>query len=208
MLSWLFARITAFSFPALIFFAFLSIPVLSQAAQVTLTWDHNDPAPDGYCIYLRTEGQAYDYNQPCWIGIDTTGTVDGLEANTMHYFVVRAYVADQESADSDEVKFINADCLGTTDSDSDGILDSCDNCILAANADQRDTDGDGYGNICDTDLNNDNITNGLDVGILKTQFLTSGSDADFNGDGITNGLDVGILKTYFLTPPGPSGFVP
>ena len=70
---------------------------------------------------------------------------------------------------------------------------------------QIDTDGDGFGNRCDTDLDNDGITNGLDVGILKSQFLTAGPDADFNADGIVNGLDVGILKTYFLQPPGPSG---
>ncbi len=208
MSKWFFTHRYSLALSALILIVSFFIPNLSQATQITLTWDANDPAPDGYCIYYRTEGQAYDYSQPCWIGIDTTGTIDGLEPNTMHYFVVRAYVAAQESADSNEVKFIIADCLGTTDSDSDGILDSCDNCILAANADQRDTDGDGYGNSCDTDLNNDNITNGLDVGILKTQFLTPGPDADFNGDGIANGLDVGILKTYFLTPPGPSGFVP
>ena len=97
---------------------------------------------------------------------------------------------------------------GLLDSDGDGVLDSSDNCQLVPNVDQRDTNGDGFGNICDTDLNNDNITNGLDVGALKLQFLTPGPDADFNGDAIVNGLDVGILKLYFLMPPGPSGLVP
>jgi hypothetical protein len=85
----------------------LFFPVLSQAAQVTLTWDPNDPAPDGYCIYSRAEGQAYDYSQPCWTGYGNTGTVGGLEDNTTYYFVVRAFVAAQESADSNEVKFVN-----------------------------------------------------------------------------------------------------
>jgi hypothetical protein len=94
------------------------------------------------------------------------------------------------------------------DSDGDGVFDSDDNCTLVANPDQRDTNSDGFGNFCDTDLNNDNVTNGLDVGILKAQFLTSGPDADFNGDGVVNGLDVGILKTFFLQPPGPAGVTP
>ena len=40
------------------------------------------------------------------------------------------------------------------DTDGDGILDDTDNCLDVANADQRDTDGDGFGNRCDTDLNN------------------------------------------------------
>ncbi len=103
------------------------------------------------------------------------------------------------------------------DTDQDGIPDSTDNCIEIPNGprdpdaggnSQRDSDGDGYGNACDTDINNDQITNGLDVGALKAQFLGAGPDADFNGDGIVNGLDVGILKTFFLKPPGPSGCAP
>jgi hypothetical protein len=102
-----------------------------------------------------------------------------------------------------------------TDSDGDGVRDVNDNCIDAPNGplipdaggnSQLDTDEDGFGNVCDTDINqpNDGITNALDIGALKAQFLTSGPDADFNGDGIVNALDVGILKQYFLQPPGPS----
>ena len=53
------------------------------------------------------------------------------------------------------------------DTDGDGVMDASDNCTLVANPDQIDTDGDGFGNRCDTDLDNDGITNGLDVGILN-----------------------------------------
>jgi FtsP/CotA-like multicopper oxidase with cupredoxin domain len=100
--------------------------------------------------------------------------------------------------------------IALVDTDTDGVVDNLDNCILVANVDQRDTNGDGFGNICDTDLNNDGVTNGLDVGELKLVFLNTGPglDADFNGDEVVNGLDVGILKTFFLQPPGPSGLVP
>ena len=100
--------------------------------------------------------------------------------------------------------------IDLVDTDTDGVVDNLDNCTLIANPDQRDTDADGFGNFCDTDLNNDNITNGLDVGELKLVFLNTGPglDADFNGDEVVNGLDVGILKTFFLQPPGPSGLVP
>ncbi|QPK63618.1 thrombospondin type 3 repeat-containing protein [Methylomonas sp. LL1] len=98
------------------------------------------------------------------------------------------------------------------DSDHDGIDDGSDNCLLIANPDQRDTDGDGFGNACDTDLNNDQISNNLDTGILKSVYLCNsvsnpGIDscdhADFNGDGVVNNLDVGISKQYYLLPPGP-----
>ncbi|MBK8120293.1 MAG: hypothetical protein IPK39_14780 [Sulfuritalea sp.] len=46
------------------------------------------------------------------------------------------------------------------DSDGDGIADAVDNATFVKNPDQRDTNGDGYGNRVDPDLNNDGIVNG------------------------------------------------
>jgi hypothetical protein len=137
-------------------------------------------------------------------GLPQLGTFLGLNPRS---------VAINPDADLDGLEDSSDNCPahanpGQEDGDGDTVGDACDNCTLVANTDQRDTDADLFGNICDTDLNNDNITNNLDVGILKTQFLTAGPDADFNGDGIVNNLDVGILKTFFLQPPGPSGLVP
>lgn len=91
-----------------------------------------------------------------------------------------------------------------SDLDNDGIDDNADNCIERANTDQRDTDGDGYGNTCDADLNNDRIVNFLDLGLMQAVFFTSDPDADFNGDGFVNFLDLGIMKLLFFEPPGPS----
>ena len=50
-----------------------------------------------------------------------------------------------------------------------------DNCTLLENADQRDTDGDGFGNICDGDFNNDGVVNIPDLGIpeFKTRLRPS-----------------------------------
>jgi hypothetical protein len=41
------------------------------------------------------------------------------------------------------------------DSDADGVLDGIDNCATVANFDQNNTDGDGQGNVCDRDDDND-----------------------------------------------------
>jgi hypothetical protein len=81
-----------------------SIP---QTAEVTLAWDPNDPAPDGYRIYQRSEGNSYNYSEPSWTGPGTTGTVYNLDWDTTYYFVVRAYAGTQESADSEEVSFVS-----------------------------------------------------------------------------------------------------
>ena len=86
---------------------------------------------------------------------------------------------------------------------------SCgDNCTLVANPDQRDTNGDGFGNLCDADLNNDGVTNFLDLGQMKSVFFSNDPDADLNGDGSVNFLDLGIMKSRFFGMPGPSCAVP
>src|SRR5262249_10217821 len=41
------------------------------------------------------------------------------------------------------------ECAPSRDPDGDGVLDSCDNCPLDANADQADADGDSQGDVCD-----------------------------------------------------------
>jgi hypothetical protein len=94
------------------------------------------------------------------------------------------------------------------DTDGDGAVDTLDNCTLTANADQRDTNGDGYGNRCDGDLNNDGMVNNLDLGLFKQRYGGTDPDADFNGDGAVNNLDLGLFKQMYGKPPGPSGIVP
>ncbi len=97
------------------------------------------------------------------------------------------------------------------DDDGDMIEDAVDNCTDVANADQRDTDGDDFGNLCDADLNNDCQVNFGDLAELKSAFFPRpyDPDADFNGDGLVNFGDVAIMKASFFNGaspgPGPSG---
>jgi hypothetical protein len=49
-----------------------------------------------------------------------------------------------------------------TDTDSDGIADGCDNCLMTANADQRNFDNDAFGDVCDSDVDGDTVANGSD----------------------------------------------
>jgi peptidoglycan/xylan/chitin deacetylase (PgdA/CDA1 family) len=93
----------------------------------------------------------------------------------------------------------------TADPDSDGVASGWDNCMAGYNADQRDTDGDGIGNRCDADLDNNCFVDFVDLGMMKAVFYTDDADADLNGDGTVNFVDLGIMKSAFFTPPGPSG---
>lgn len=97
-----------------------------------------------------------------------------------------------------------------TDSDDDGDVDSLDNCTTVPNADQRDTDDDGFGNACDSDLDNNGVVNTLDLARFRSAFGTLDGDpqyspeADFNGDGVVNTLDLGTFRSSFGGTPGPS----
>ncbi len=94
------------------------------------------------------------------------------------------------------------------DRDQDGPTDGDDNCTLAANSNQRDTNGDGYGNLCDADLDNSGFVNSLDLGLFKARFNTADPDADLNGDGLVNSLDLGVFRGLIGKSPGPSALVP
>jgi hypothetical protein len=93
---------------------------------------------------------------------------------------------------------------GAVDSDGDGVDDSVDNCTDVANPAQRDTDGDGHGNFCDSDFNQDCSVNFVDLSLMKSVFFTADPETDLNGDGLVNFLDLAIIKSRFFGTPGPS----
>jgi hypothetical protein len=73
---------------------------------------------------------------------------------------------------------------------------------------QRDTDGDGYGNVCDADFDQDGLVNFADLATLKRSFYGLYASADLDGDGVVNFRDLVRLKSRFLRAPGPSGLHP
>ncbi|NNF67983.1 MAG: hypothetical protein HKM98_10780 [Gammaproteobacteria bacterium] len=117
---------------------------------------------------------------------------------------VRLPFTDAEiEADSNFSSFILTG-VRPDDADQDGVLDSFDNCTEVANAAQRDTDGDGYGNFCDPDFNQDLIVNFVDLQYMADEFFASDPDADLNGDGLVNFADLQLLSDLFFLAPGPS----
>jgi hypothetical protein len=95
--------------------------------------------------------------------------------------------------------------LSTGDADLDGVLDEVDNCVTKANADQRDTDGDGYGNVCDPDFNQNGVVDSTDLSLMKSVLRSSTSpDQDLNGNGVVDSTDYSIVKSSLRKSPGPS----
>lgn len=131
---------------------------------------------------------------------DEDFSVLGVTSDLAFVTTVDAYY----TAENTSVTLI--DVVIDPDSDNDQLVDTVDNCIEAANLDQRDTDADGFGNRCDADFNQDCIVNFLDLGQLRLDFFLNGDlDTDLDGDGQVNVGDLGLLRTLFFAPPGPSG---
>jgi hypothetical protein len=71
------------------------------------------------------------------------------------------------------------------DTDGDSIGDSHDNCPGLANTNQRDTDQDRIGDLCDHDIDNDAILNAAD----NCPARANSNQGDVDGDGIGDGCD-------------------
>ncbi len=94
------------------------------------------------------------------------------------------------------------------DTDGDLVDDVDDNCTLVANANQLDTDEDGFGNLCDADFNNDGMVDAFDLPAFRAVYgSTSAPEQDLNGDGVVDAFDLPILRSYFGKPPGPRGVI-
>ena len=82
-----------------------------------------------------------------------------------------------------------------------------------SNANQVDSNGDGFGNRCDGDLNNNGSTNAFDTPLYRAQLGQPSvpptyNAADFNTNGSVNAFDTPIYRALLGTPPGPSGLCP
>jgi hypothetical protein len=97
------------------------------------------------------------------------------------------------------------------DADRDTVTDSGDDCLLAADPGQLDSNRDGYGNACDTDFDGDETVGARDWLILARAFDSAvGSPAydpelDADGDGAIGPAELLLLGASFAGPPGPSG---
>ncbi|MCA9562242.1 MAG: thrombospondin type 3 repeat-containing protein [Myxococcales bacterium] len=104
-------------------------------------------------------------------------------ADGQNILIYTAVLPDGGGCDLVEQIFVSS---VANDRDGDGIEDNLDNCPDQFNPDQRDNEGDGIGNVCDSDDDNDNVQDALDNCPLTFNPLQE----DLNGDGIGDACDV------------------
>ncbi len=79
---------------------------------------------------------------------------------------------------------IQTQTLSFPDIDGDGIVNNSDNCQFLSNRDQLNTDNDSLGDACDTDDDNDGLSDDQELSLGTHPLM-----ADTDGDGLDDGID-------------------
>ena len=87
--------------------------------------------------------------------------------------------------------------VNSADSDNDGVVDILDNCALIENTEQEDFDQDGYGDVCDSDKDNDSFFSVSDDDDFN-QYLSTDPD----NDGVDSSGTLHYNENVCLRAPG------
>ena len=144
---------------------------------------------------------SYNFNQNAALG-ETDLTAENQIAFRIVFVADPATNTEGVIIDDFSVTGIDDD----DDDDNDGVLDVDDNCPVTSNADQTDTDLDGFGDACDTDDDNDLILDSVD----NCSLIANPNQEDFDLDGIGDLCDPdrdgdGVPNEQDLCPNTPLG---
>ena len=152
----------------------------SSDSLIGVSWQRTDG------LHYRIQSRFYNLNTNSW---SSTYTASDAGGNAIHSDIS---IDSDDKASISWVRYSSGSGkyvpqirqfipLGY-DSDGDGLADESDNCPLTANADQLDTDGDGEGDVCDTDDDGDGVLDTEDNCPLTANADQLDTDDDGDGD--------------------------
>lgn len=166
------------------YYLLVAFPIVVSAASLNLEWIESDSDATSYRLFQRTDGESYNYSNWIYSGSDTSFEVENLQDGVTYFFVVRAYNANAESSDSNEIEYTSDSFNQSADSDGDGAVDDLD--AFPSDPDEWiDTDSDGIGNNADLDDDNDGMPDSWEIG-HGLDPLRDDSKEDLDGDGVSN----------------------
>lgn len=138
-------------------------------------FDVNDP------IVLEPKASSGSTRTSVFFGADDAFTIlwDDDESGESGRLTCPAYPGN-DAPNPDAAPRVTAN-----DSDGDGVANAADNCPSVFNNDQRDTDGDLQGDVCDEDDDNDNVIDAID----PCPLVVNVGQADSDGDGVGDACD-------------------
>ena len=157
----------------------------SEAVNVTSGWfditcgasgTHTAAVSGGPTNFTLNPGTDFEYSETCTV--------------TIH----KANVTDQDTIDPPDNMAANFafsfQTVANPDRDGDGVLNGSDNCPLVANADQLDSDNDGFGDVCDStpygpDTDGDGVPDMFD----NCPDVANPGQADVDSDSIGDACD-------------------
>ena len=164
--------------------------------------DTEDAFPNNANEWVDTDGDGSGNNTDT--DDDNDGTPDASDAFPLNNQETtdsdQDGIGDNADPDDDNDNIPDAEDSNSTDPDVDGdqVLDGYDNCPLDANTQQKDSDFDGIGDVCDTDKDNDGVNDDVDncpavsnqdQANVDGDALGDVCDSDDDGDSVNDAMD-------------------
>jgi len=177
-----------------------------NSSNVTFSWDPGG-IETNYVLLVGSALFQSDIANSGWIS-NTSFEVNNIPQDGNPVFVRLFYVFDG-ALKSQAAIYTTEVAPPVTDTDNDGTADDQDNCTERYNPAQDDTDGDGYGNICDADYDNDGDVDYVDFEAFSFAYASDDLEKDHTEpvNGKVNFADFSYFSFAYGKPPGPSALV-